>query len=109
VVYSNEAKSELVGVDPELNRSARAVSTEVARALADRARARFDASVGVGITGIAGPGGGTPEKAGGPRVLLGHLWAAGRRAGSAVADAVSARLPGDRAAVRDRPPPSQCI
>ncbi len=62
VVYSNQAKSDLVGVEPELIAAHGAVSIEVARALADGARRRFGASVGVGITGIAGPGGGTPEK-----------------------------------------------
>ena len=62
MVYSNEAKSDLVGVAPEMIEAHGAVSVEVARALADGARARFGASVGVGITGIAGPGGGTPEK-----------------------------------------------
>ena len=62
VVYSNEAKSEVVGVDPALISAHGAVSVEVARALADGARSRFGTSVGVGITGVAGPGGGTPEK-----------------------------------------------
>ena len=62
VVYSNDSKSDLVGVDPDLISAHGAVSVEVARALADGARRRFGASVGVGITGVAGPGGGTSEK-----------------------------------------------
>lgn len=62
VVYSNAAKSDLVGVDPGLIAAHGAVSVEVARALADGARGRFGTSVGVGITGVAGPGGGTAEK-----------------------------------------------
>lgn len=62
VVYSNAAKSELVGVDPELIERFGAVSAEVADALAVGALRRFGASVGVGITGIAGPGGGSVEK-----------------------------------------------
>ncbi|HUY59445.1 MAG TPA: competence/damage-inducible protein A [Solirubrobacteraceae bacterium] len=102
VVYSNEAKSELVGVDPELIAAHGAVSTEIARALADGARARFDTSVGVGITGIAGPGGGTPEK---PVGLVCFSVTYGRpvAAEPAVRSLTrSSRLPGDRAAVRDR-------
>ncbi len=62
VVYSNEAKSEVVGVDPALIDRVGAVSVEVAEALADGAIDRFDANLGIGITGIAGPGGGTEEK-----------------------------------------------
>src|SRR5204863_3023 len=59
VVYSNEAKTALAGVDPGLIAAHGAVSVEVAEALADGARAALGADVGVGITGIAGPGGGT--------------------------------------------------
>jgi nicotinamide-nucleotide amidase len=62
VVYSNEAKVALAGVDAALIARVGAVSVEVAEALADGARARLGADVGVGITGIAGPGGGTAEK-----------------------------------------------
>jgi nicotinamide-nucleotide amidase len=62
VVYSNEAKAQLAGVDPALIERFGAVSVEVAEALADGARARVGAEVGVGITGIAGPGGGTEAK-----------------------------------------------
>jgi nicotinamide-nucleotide amidase len=62
VVYSDEAKIALAGVDPALIERVGAVSTEVAEALAAGARERVGAEVGVGITGIAGPGGGTPEK-----------------------------------------------
>jgi nicotinamide-nucleotide amidase len=62
VAYSNQAKIELVGVDGSLIDRFGAVSTEVAEALADGAAARLHADIGVGITGIAGPGGGTKEK-----------------------------------------------
>ncbi|MDQ3741815.1 MAG: competence/damage-inducible protein A [Actinomycetota bacterium] len=62
VVYSNDAKVTLAGVDGGLIDRVGAVSTEVAEALADGAVARLHADVGVGITGIAGPGGGTAEK-----------------------------------------------
>src|SRR6185437_9977277 len=62
VVYSKEAKIDLAGVGPELIERFGAVSTEVAEALAEGIAERFGADLGVGITGIAGPGGGTPEK-----------------------------------------------
>jgi nicotinamide-nucleotide amidase len=62
VAYSNEAKVALADVPAELIDRHGAVSPQVARALAEGARARFGAELGVGITGIAGPGGGTPEK-----------------------------------------------
>jgi nicotinamide-nucleotide amidase len=62
VVYSNEAKTALAGVDPALIAAHGAVSVAVAEALADGARAALEADVGVGITGIAGPGGGTEDK-----------------------------------------------
>lgn len=62
VAYSNEAKSGLLGVPEALIREGGAVSEAVARALASGARERFGASAGVGITGIAGPGGGSDEK-----------------------------------------------
>ncbi len=62
VVYSNELKTRLVGVPAELIAENGAVSKPVARALADGIRLRTGASFGVGITGIAGPLGGTPEK-----------------------------------------------
>ena len=62
VCYSNELKSALVDVPGELIESKGAVSPEVALALADGIRKRTGATIGVGVTGIAGPGGGTPEK-----------------------------------------------
>ncbi|MET0602470.1 MAG: competence/damage-inducible protein A [Baekduia sp.] len=62
VVYSNAAKVALAGVDEALIERVGAVSVEVAEALADGARAALGADVGVGITGIAGPGGGTDDK-----------------------------------------------
>ena len=62
LVYSNEAKVRLAGVDERALADFGAVSDEVAAELADGARERLDADVGVGITGIAGPGGGSEEK-----------------------------------------------
>ncbi len=62
VAYSNAAKTALLGVPAEMIETHGAVSPEVARALADGARERFGADVGIGITGVAGPDGGTPAK-----------------------------------------------
>jgi nicotinamide-nucleotide amidase len=62
VAYSNQAKTAQAGVDPALIERHGAVSTEVAQALADGARTNLGADIGVGITGIAGPGGGTEQK-----------------------------------------------
>jgi nicotinamide-nucleotide amidase len=62
VAYSNEAKAELLGVDPALIEVKGAVSPEVAEAMAIGALERFDADVAVSITGIAGPDGGSEEK-----------------------------------------------
>jgi nicotinamide-nucleotide amidase len=95
VVYSNEAKTALAGVDAGLIDRVGAVSPEVADALADGARAALGASVGVGVTGIAGPGGGTPDKPVGTVCL-----SVSAGDGSRVARTV--HLPGDRVAVRDR-------
>jgi nicotinamide-nucleotide amidase len=62
VAYSNEAKADLLGVDPDLIEAKGAVSPEVAEAMAIGALDRFGADVAVSITGIAGPGGGSEEK-----------------------------------------------
>ena len=62
VCYSNELKTNLVGVPAELIKAKGAVSAEVALALAMGIRKQTGATIGIGITGIAGPGGGTPEK-----------------------------------------------
>ncbi len=62
VAYSNEAKAEMLGVDPNLIAARGAVSPEVAEAMAIGALERFDADVAVSVTGIAGPGGGSEEK-----------------------------------------------
>jgi nicotinamide-nucleotide amidase len=62
VVYSNDAKTALLGVPSELIARHGAVSDEVARAMAEGIRTRSQADIGVGITGIAGPDGGSTEK-----------------------------------------------
>ena len=62
VTYSNEAKQTLLGVRAETLAEYGAVSAPTAREMADGARARFNADYALAITGIAGPGGGTPDK-----------------------------------------------
>ena len=95
VVYSDEAKIALAGVDPALIAAHGAVSEEVAVALADGARRQLEADVGVGVTGIAGPGGGSDEKP------VGLVWlSVSHRDGRRLTRSVT--LPGARADVRDR-------
>ncbi len=94
VAYSNEVKISQAGVPRELIETHGAVSEEVARALADGARARLGADVGVGITGVAGPGGGTEEKP------VGLVWLSVSHGGGELTRKVN--LPGGRADVRDR-------
>ena len=62
VCYSNKSKTDWLGVPPDLIEQHGAVSEPVATAMASGIRARTGADVGIGVTGIAGPGGGTPEK-----------------------------------------------
>ncbi|WP_028201910.1 CinA family protein [Paraburkholderia nodosa] len=62
VTYSNQAKTEMIGVPPELIEKHGAVSEPVARAMAEGALSNSRAQVSLAITGVAGPGGGTPEK-----------------------------------------------
>jgi nicotinamide-nucleotide amidase len=95
VVYSNAAKSAFADVPAELIERHGAVSPEVAAALADGAIARFGATVGIGITGVAGPGGGSEEKPVG-MVCLSVARDGGERIDRTV------QLPGDRAMVRER-------
>jgi len=95
VVYSNEAKVALAGVSPELIARVGAVSEEVAAALADGARDALGADVGVGVTGIAGPGGGSDAKP------VGLVWlSVSHRDGRRMTRSIT--LPGTRADVRDR-------
>lgn len=84
VTYSNEAKTGMLGVDPALIEAHGAVSEEVARAMAEGALARSEASLAVSVTGIAGPGGGSEHKPEG-RVCFG-LAAAGAPAVSQTVD-----------------------
>ena len=92
VTYSNEAKTELLGVDAALIARHGAVSEEVARAMAQGALGRSRAQVALAVTGVAGPGGGSAAKP------VGSVWF-----GWATPSGVTAQLQrfdGDRAAVR---------
>ena len=92
VSYSNELKTAWVNVPTELIQSKGAVSTEVATALADGIRRHVGSTLGVGITGIAGPGGGSEEKpVGTVHIALAH--AGGVKE-------IGRIYPGDREAVR---------
>jgi nicotinamide-nucleotide amidase len=94
VAYADEVKRSLLGVPAEEIATHGAVSERVARLMAAGARARFGTEVGIAVTGIAGPGGGTPEKP------VGTVWIA-----IDVLGAVSAmvrRYPGDRDEIRRR-------
>ena len=62
VTYANEAKERMLGIDPRLISAHGAVSEDVARAMAEGARQRANATFALATTGIAGPGGGTKEK-----------------------------------------------
>jgi nicotinamide-nucleotide amidase len=95
VAYSNDAKQSLVGVGAELIEEFGAVSEPVAEALADGAAKRFGAEVGIGITGIAGPDGGTEDKPVGTVCFAVTSTSGGRLTRTS-------RLPGSRADVRDR-------
>ncbi|OBH01911.1 competence/damage-inducible protein A [Mycobacterium sp. E2699] len=95
VSYSNEAKTQLLGVDPPRIEARGAVSEPVAEAMAAGALKRFGADTAVAITGIAGPGGGTPEKPVGT-VCFTVMLADGRTATRTL------RLPGNRSDVRER-------
>ena len=95
VAYSNEAKTALAGVPAAMIAEHGAVSCEVARALADGARERFGADVGIGVTGVAGPGGGTEDKP------IGTVWFSVASADGTRIDR-KAHLPGTRPDVRDR-------
>ncbi|WP_285034550.1 competence/damage-inducible protein A [Mycolicibacterium sp. lyk4-40-TYG-92] len=95
VSYSNEAKADLLGVDPALIAAHGAVSEPVAEAMAAGALQRFGADVAVGITGIAGPGGGSDEKP------VGTVCFSVGLAGGAT-HTRTIHLPGNRADIRER-------
>jgi nicotinamide-nucleotide amidase len=92
VTYSNRSKADLLGVDPGLIESAGAVSEEVARAMAEGARRAAGVNVALAITGVAGPGGATPDKPVG-LVFLAMAGTLGERVRRA-------HFPGDRERIR---------
>jgi nicotinamide-nucleotide amidase len=95
VSYANEVKAAELGVPAEVLRANGAVSPETAAAMADGVRERLHADVGVAVTGIAGPGGGTPEKP----VGLVYVHAAGPGGARRAAEL---SFPGDRETIRSR-------
>jgi nicotinamide-nucleotide amidase len=92
VVYSNQLKTGFADVPADLIAKHGAVSREVAAALAEGIRKRCQASLGVGITGVAGPAGGTPEK---PVGLVFHALASDRGT-----EVIERNFPGDRKRIR---------
>ena len=93
VTYSNAAKAQMLGVEPDRIAAHGAVSAEVASAMAAGALDHSDATWAVAVTGIAGPGGATPGKP------VGTVWLAiARRGGEAVPELL--QRSGDRAAIR---------
>jgi nicotinamide-nucleotide amidase len=95
VTYSNAAKSELLDVPANLIERHGAVSTEVARAMAIGALTHSQADVSIAVTGVAGPGGGTPGKP----VGLVHL-AAAKRTGGVVSGSIKCGSDQSRRAIR---------
>ena len=93
VTYSNEAKTELLGVPAELIARHGAVSEEVALAMAEGAIAHSHADLALAVTGIAGPSGGSPAKP------VGTVWLAWAVRGG-WAEARLLQLSGDRAGIR---------
>ena len=94
VAYANTSKVRTLGVAEGLIRAHGAVSEAVVRAMAEGARARAGADLAIGVTGIAGPGGGTPDKP------VGTVWFALADEGGTVA--AREVFTGDRALIRER-------
>jgi nicotinamide-nucleotide amidase len=92
IVYSNAVKTELAGVPADMIERHGAVSREVAAALAEGIRYRCESTLGIGITGVAGPSGGTPEK---PVGLVFHALAS-----DGGTEVIERNFPGDRKRIR---------
>lgn len=92
VVYSNAMKTEFAGVPTDMIERHGAVSREVAAALAEGIRYRCESTFGMGITGVAGPGGGSPEK---PVGLVFHAVAS-----DSGTEVIQRNYPGDRKRIR---------
>ena len=93
IAYANDVKTAQVGVPAELIERHGAVSAEVAQALAEGVRERLGCDVGIGVTGVAGPGGGSEDKP----VGLVHIAVVGPHG---LVETLERRFPGDREAVR---------
>ncbi len=94
IAYANDVKTRELGVPTDVIDTHGAVSEPVARAMATGVRLRFGSTIGIGITGIAGPDGGTPDKP------VGTVWVSVDVAGDV--HAVRAVIPGDRNEIRQR-------
>ena len=94
VAYADGVKRELLDVPAATLETHGAVSEETVRAMADGVQRRFDAGAAIAVTGIAGPGGGTPEKP------VGTVWLAARL--GADARTVKRTFPGNRGEIRAR-------
>ena len=94
ISYDNSLKTSVLGVPADLLASHGAVSIEVARAMADGAASRFGTEVSVGVTGIAGPSGGTPDK---PVGTVCFGWVVGNQR-----EATRVVFPGSRREIRER-------
>lgn len=94
VAYANGTKTNLLEVPTATLEAHGAVSEEAVRAMAEGAQRRFDANAAIAVTGIAGPGGGSPEKP------VGTVWLAARLGGET--RAVKRVFPGDRGEIRAR-------
>ena len=94
MTYANEVKRDLLGVPEDVLDEFGAVSPEVARQMADGARERLHTDVGVGITGVAGPGGGTADKP------VGLVYVCASSAGTSLGRRLM--LSGSRAGIRAR-------
>ena len=92
VTYSNAAKQELLGVTTNTLEAHGAVSEETAREMADGALKKSKGTIALAVTGVAGPGGGTPEK---PVGMVCFAWADGKKLRSE-----TRRFSGDRDSVR---------
>ena len=99
IAYSNQAKSECLGVPVELIESFGAVSEPVAKAMAEGAQRNAGANVGASITGIAGPTGGSPGK---PVGTVCFSWTIPSGAGEFVTHTKTKLFSGDRQAVRQQ-------
>jgi nicotinamide-nucleotide amidase len=94
IAYADRVKVEMLGVPPEIIAAHGAVSEPVVRSMASGARARFGTEIGIAVSGVAGPGGGSPDKP------VGTVWTAVDVQGDVTA--YRRGYPGDREEIRAR-------